>query len=61
MPPLLSEEEMGAMDSGDESDDDYMSMEMLEYIRDGIQSHLNFNRREARYKIRYRIKQILSE
>ena len=34
MPPLLSEEEMDAMDFGDESDDDPMSTEMLENIRD---------------------------
>ena len=32
MPPLISEEEMDAMDSGDESDDEYMSTEMLEEI-----------------------------
>ena len=31
---------------------------MLEDIRDGSQYHLNFNRIEARYKIRDRIKQI---
>ena len=29
MPPLLSEEEMDAMDSGDESDHDLISIEML--------------------------------
>ena len=45
------------MDSGDESDDDPMSTEMLEYIRDRSQSHPNVNKREARYKIRDRIKQ----
>ena len=43
MPPLLSEEEMDAMDSGDESDHDIISTEMLEDIRDGSQSHLNVN------------------
>ena len=48
---------MAAMDSRNESDDNPMSTEMLEDIRDGIQSHLNVNRREARYKIRDRIKQ----
>ena len=57
MPPLLSEVEMDTMDSGDESDDDHISTEMLEYIRDGSQSHQNVNRREARYKIRDRIEQ----
>ena len=35
MSPLLSEEYMDAMDYGDESDDDPMSTEMLEDIRDG--------------------------
>ena len=44
MPPLLSEEDMDAMDSGDESDHDIISTEMLEDIRDGIQTHPNVNR-----------------
>ena len=56
MPPLISEEEMDAMDSGDESDGEYMSTEMLEEIFDGSKSHPRVNRREARYKIRDRIK-----
>ena len=38
------------MDSGDESNDEPMSTEMLEDIRDGSQSNPNVNRREARYK-----------
>ena len=41
---------------GDESDHDLISTEMLEDIRDGSQTHPNFNRREARYKIRDRIR-----
>ena len=49
------------MDSGDESDHDLISTEMLEKIRDGSQSHLNVNRRESCYKIRDRIKQKQSE
>ena len=49
---------MDAMDSGDESDYEPISTEMLKYIFDGSQSHLNFNQREARYKIRDRIMQI---
>ena len=61
MPPLLSEEEMDAMDSGYESDHDLISTEMLEYIRDGSQSHPNVNQIEARYKICNRIKQRQSE
>ena len=49
------------MDSGDESKDKPMSTEMLEYIRDGSQSHPIVNRRESHYKICYRIKQRQSE
>ena len=45
------------MDSGDESDDDPISAEMLEDIREGGQSHLDVNKREAGYKIRDFIKQ----
>ena len=48
---------MDAMNYGDESDDDPMSTEMLEDIRDGSQYHPNVNRRESRYKVRDRIKQ----
>ena len=58
MPPLISEEEMDVMDSGDESEDDAISTEMLEDIPDISQSHLSVNRIEARYKIRGCIKQI---
>ena len=47
---------MDVMDYGDESDDETVSTDMLEDIRDGSQSHLIINRRDARYKIRYRIK-----
>ena len=46
MSPLLSEEEMYAMDSGDESEHDLMSTKMLEDICDRGQSHPNVNRRE---------------
>ena len=49
------------MDYVDESDDDPVSTEMLEDIRDISQFHPNVNRREARYKIRDRIKQIQLE
>ena len=44
MPPLLSEEEMDTMDSGDESDHDLISTDILEDIRDGSQSHTNVNK-----------------
>ena len=45
------------MDYGDESDDEPMSMQMLEDIHDGSKYHPDVNRREAHYKIRDRIKQ----
>ena len=61
MPPLLSEEDMDAMDYGDESDHDLIYMKMLEDIRDRSQTHPNVNRRRARYKIRDRIKKRKSE
>ena len=56
MPPLISEEDMDAIDSYDESDDEPMFTEMLEDIRDGSKSNPIVNRREAQYKIRGRIK-----
>ena len=49
------------MDSGNDSDDEPMSTETLEDIRDRIQSHPNVNMREARWKIRDCIKQRQSE
>ena len=48
---------MGVMDSGDESDDELMSTEMLKEIRDGGQSYPIVNMKEAHYKIRNCIKQ----
>ena len=48
---------MDAMDSGNDSDYDPISTEILEEILDGSQSHPNVKRRESRYKIRDRIKQ----
>ena len=48
---------MDAIISGDESDHDLISTDMLEDIHDGIQTHPNVNRREARYKIRDYIRQ----
>ena len=48
---------MDAMDSGDESDHDIISTEMLEAICDGSQSFPNVNQRESRYKICDRIRQ----
>ena len=47
---------MGVMSSGDKSDAEPMSTDMLEDISVGSKSHLIVNRRETRYKIRDRIK-----
>ena len=58
MPPLLSKEEINVMDYSDESDDEPMYTYMLEYIRDGSQSHPNINGVEACYKICDRINHI---
>ena len=44
------------MDSGDDTEDEPISTDILEDIRDGSKSHKSVNRREARYKIHYRIK-----
>ena len=43
MAPLLSKEDMDAMDPGDESDSDLISTEMLEDIRDRSHTHPNVN------------------
>ena len=45
LPPLLSEANMDKILSGYKSDAEPMSMEVLEVIRDGIQSHPSINRR----------------
>ena len=57
----MSKHDMGNINSGDESDHDLISTEMLDDIRDGSQTHPNVNRRESRYKIRDRIRQRQSE
>ena len=49
------------MDSGDQSDDEPMSTEILEDINFESQIHKNVKRREARYKIRDIIKKIQPE
>ena len=58
---MMSEQDMDAMTSVDESDHDLISTEMLEDIRDISQAHPNVNRRESRYKIRDFIMQRQSE
>ena len=54
---MMCKQDMEEINSGDESDHGLISTDMLEDIRDGSQTHLNVNRREARYKIRDRIRQ----
>ena len=58
---MMSEQDMENINSGDESDHDLISTEILEDIRDGSQTHTSVNRREARYKIRDPIRQIQLE
>ena len=53
---MMSKQDMKNINSGDESDHDLISTEILQDICDGSQTHLNVNRREARYKIRDRIR-----
>ena len=47
MPPLLIVEETNVLASGNESDDEPISTEMLENIRDVSHSRPTVNRREA--------------
>ena len=52
---------MGNIDEKEKSDHDLISLETLEEIRDGGQTHPTVDKREARCKIRDRIKQTQSE
>ena len=54
---MMSEQDTEDINSGDESDHDLISTEMLEDIRDGSQTHPNVNKEKARYKIRDFIRQ----
>ena len=58
---MMSEQDMDAINSGDKSDHDFISTEMLEDIRDRSQTYPNVNRREARYKKRDHVMQRQSE
>ena len=49
------------MSSGDESDAEPMSTDMIEDICDSSQSHVMINGRESHYKIRDSIKQDQAE
>ena len=54
---IMSEQDIDAINSCDESDHDLISTEMLEDICDGSQTNLDVNKREACYKIHDRIRQ----
>ena len=53
---MMSKQEMENINSGDESDHDLISTDMLQDIRDGSQTHPNVNKREACYEIRDHIR-----
>ena len=55
--PLIIEVKIGKISSGDESNSWPMSTDMSEDIYDRIQYHPIINRRYARFKVRYHIKQ----
>ena len=54
---MMSKQDMDAINSGEKSDHDLISTEMLEDICDGSQTHTNINKRESLYKIWNRIRQ----
>ena len=58
---MMNKQDMENIDSNEKSDHNLISMETLEDIRDGSQTHPTVNKREARCKIRDRIKQRQSE
>ena len=57
----MSKKDMENLDSSDESDHDLISTKTLHDIRDRSQTRPNINKREARYKIRDRVRQRQSE
>ena len=56
---MMSEQDMENIDEKEKFDDDDISTETLHDIRDGSQTHSNIDKREARLKIRGRIKQVV--
>ena len=54
---MMNEQDMENIDSNGKSDHDLISIETLEDISDGSQTHLTVNKMEARCKIRDCIKQ----
>ena len=49
---MMNEQDMENLDSNEKSDHDLISMETLDIIRDGSQTHPTVNKMEARCKIR---------
>ena len=58
---MMNKQDMENLDSNEQSDHDLISTKMLEDICDGSQTHPDVNKREARYKIRDRIRQKKSQ
>ena len=58
---MMSKKDMENIDEKEKFDDDLISTETLHDIRDGNQTHPSIDKREARLKIRDRIKQKKSE
>ena len=58
---MMSERDMENLDKTEKFDDNLISTETLHDIRDRNQTHPNIDKREARLKIRDRIKQKKSE
>ena len=54
---MMSEKDKENLDETENFDDDLISTETLHDIRDGNQTHPSIDKREARLKIRDRIKQ----
>ena len=53
---MMNKQDMENLDSNEQSNHDLISTEMLEYIRDGSQTHPNVNKREACYEIHDRVR-----
>ena len=54
---MMSKQDMENLDSNEQSDHDLISMDILQDIFDGSQTHSNVNKNEARYKICNHIRQ----
>ena len=58
---MISEKDMENIDGKEKFNDDLISTETLHDIRDGNQTYLSIDKREARLAIRDRIKQTKSQ